>query len=174
MNKTRLFGAALALGMVASAGHEVRATGPSANVVIEWNQILNDTVPVPHGVGTPRFYAMTHIAMFDAINTIERDFEPYRVQLRLRAAGRRKPPRRRRPTMCSWRSTPPRHPPMMRRSRGQLGTHPSGFVRLGAAIGAQVAKEILAWRQNDGWVVTPFPPYSEPPLPGRWQPTAAE
>ena len=53
----------------------------------------------------------------------------------------------------------------------QLGDHPSGFVRRGAAVGARVAKEVLAWRQNDGWVVSPFPPYSEPPLPGRWQPT---
>ena len=47
----------------------------------------------------------------------------------------------------------------------------AGFVRRGAAVGARVAKEVLAWRQNDGWVVPPFPPYSEPLLPGRWQPT---
>ena len=53
----------------------------------------------------------------------------------------------------------------------QLGDHPSGFVQRGAAVGARVAKEVLAWRQNDGWVVSPFPPYAEPPLPGRWQPT---
>jgi hypothetical protein len=53
----------------------------------------------------------------------------------------------------------------------QLGTHPSGFVRRGAALGARVATEILEWRQNDGWVVPSFPAYSEPPVPGRWQPT---
>ncbi len=43
--------------------------------------------------------------------------------------------------------------------------------RRGTAIGTYVAKEILAWRQNDGWIVPAFPPYAEPPLPGRWQPT---
>ena len=59
----------------------------------------------------------------------------------------------------------------MRRSRASSARSPSGFVRRGAALGARVAKEILAWRQNDGWVVSPFPPYAEPPLPGRWQPT---
>ena len=48
----------------------------------------------------------------------------------------------------------------------RIGTRPSGFVRRGAAVGATVAREILAWRQNDGWVVSPFPPYSEPLLPG--------
>jgi hypothetical protein len=51
-----------------------------------------------------------------------------------------------------------------------LGGTPSGFVRRGAEIGAYVAQDILAWRQQDGWVVPAFPPYSEPPLAGRWQP----
>ena len=73
----------------------------SANVVFEWNQILQDTVPVPHNPLTPRFFAMTHIAMFDAINAIEREFEPYRVRAalaRLRLARRRgRPGRPRRP-----------------------------------------------------------------------------
>ena len=53
----------------------------------------------------------------------------------------------------------------------QLGKQPSGHVRRGAELGARVAAEILAWRQSDGWVVSPFPAYSEPMLPGRWQPT---
>ena len=52
----------------------------------------------------------------------------------------------------------------------QLGRRPSGFEKAGAAIGAQVAKEVLAWRQNDHWT-DPFLPYVEPLLPGRWQPT---
>jgi hypothetical protein len=60
---------------------------------------------------------------------------------------------------------------MTRLLPAELGDHPSGFVRGGAAIGAHVAREILEWRQNDGWVVPAFPPYAEPPLPGRWQPT---
>ena len=53
----------------------------------------------------------------------------------------------------------------------QLGDKPNGFQRLGTIVGAKVAAAVLAWRQNDGWIVPPFPPYSEPPLPGRWQPT---
>ena len=114
---------------------------------------------------------MTHIAMFDAINAIEREFEPYRVRLRCGrriAGGRGGAGRARR----ARRHQPAAHrPPTMRRSRASSATHPSGFVRRGAAVGARVAEEILAWRQNDGWVVSPFPPYAEPPLPGRWQPT---
>src|SRR5918993_857278 len=53
-----------------------------------------------------------------------------------------------------------------RRARGaQPGVH------RGLRRGARVAKEILAWRQNDGWVVATQPAYVQPPLPGRWQPT---
>jgi hypothetical protein len=47
----------------------------------------NSTLPQPGNPLSPRFYAMTHIAMFDAINAIERDFEPYRVRLRTRVGG---------------------------------------------------------------------------------------
>jgi hypothetical protein len=53
----------------------------------------------------------------------------------------------------------------------QIANGTSGFDKQGLRVGARVAAAILAWRQNDGWIVPSFPPYSEPPLPGRWQPT---
>src|SRR5688572_2707320 len=82
MSKALMIGTALVLAVVAPAGREVHANGSSASVVFEWNQILQDTVPAPQNVLTPRFFAMTHLAMFDAINAIEREFEPYRVRVR--------------------------------------------------------------------------------------------
>ena len=127
--------------------------------------------PAPGNPLTPRFYAMTHIAMFDAINAIEREFEPYRVRLRPWVGGSPTPRPRRPLTTCSWRSIPSAAATYDAALAADLGDHPSGFVRRGAEIGARVAKEILAWRQNDGWIVSPFPPYAEPLLPGRWQPT---
>jgi hypothetical protein len=170
MNLSKLIGATLGLALLATPGHHVRATGTTASIVFEWNQILQDTVPGPQGVLTPRFFAMTHIAMFDAINTIEREFEPYRVRLRHSGGS---------PEAAAAQAA---HDVLVVINPGaiatydaalarQLGPKPSGFVRRGAALGAHVAKEILEWRQNDGWVVSPFPAYSEPLLPGRWQPT---
>ena len=53
-----------------------------AAVGLKWNQLLQSTLPQPGNPLTPRFDAMTHIAMFDAVNAIERDFEPYRVRWR--------------------------------------------------------------------------------------------
>jgi hypothetical protein len=114
---------------------------------------------------------MTHIAMFDAINAIEREFEPYRVRLRPGLGG-----------STTAAAAQAAHDVLVALNSSaadtyhealaaDLGDRPSGFVRRGAEIGAHVAREILAWRQNDGWVVPSFPPYAEPPLPGRWQPT---
>ena len=81
MNRTGLFAATLILALLAPAGYTTRATGSSAAVVFEWNQILQDSFPT-QGVGTVRPFSLTHIAMFDAINAIEREFEPYHVRLR--------------------------------------------------------------------------------------------
>ena len=82
MHRTPLIGATLALALLIPGTPAVRAHHSTADVVFEWNQILQDTVPVPQNPLTPRFFAMTHIAMFDAVNTMEREFEPYRVRLR--------------------------------------------------------------------------------------------
>jgi hypothetical protein len=171
MSKAHVIGATLVLAMLAPAGRGVHATKSSATVVFEWNQMVQDTVPVPHNPLTPRMFAMAHIAMFDAINAIEREFEPYRVRVRHVGYGS--------PDAAAAQAAhdvlvvinPSATATYDAALARQLGDKPSGFVRRGAALGAKVAKEVLEWRQNDGWVVSPFPPYSEPPVPGRWQPT---
>jgi hypothetical protein len=173
MSRAHLIGAALVLAMVAPAEPEIHANGSSASVVFEWNQILQDTVPAPQNVLTPRFFAMTHIAMFDAINAIEREFEPYRVRVRSLGYGS--------PGAAAAQAAhdvlvvinPAATAVYDAALARQLGERPSIHTRWGAAVGAKVAREILEWRQNDGWVVSPFPPYSEPPVPGRWQKTSA-
>jgi hypothetical protein len=170
MKRAGLIGAALVFTLLMPAENPVRANGTTAAVVFEWNQILQESFPA-QGVGTVRPFSMTHIAMFDAINSIERDFEPYRI--RLRPAGGS-------PEAAAAQAAhdvlvglnPSAAATYDAALARQLGSKPSGFVRKGAAVGAAVAAEILAWRQNDGWVVTPPPPpYVEPAVPGRWQPT---
>ena len=171
MHRTTLTGLTLALALLMPAGRPARAHNATADIVFEWNQILQDTVPSPQNVLTPRFFALTHIAMFDAINTFERDFTPYHVRLRRWNGGS--------PAAAAAQAAhdvlvainPAATATYDAALASQLGADPSGFVRHGAEVGAAVAKEILSWRQNDGWVVSPFPPYSEPPFPGRWQRT---
>ena len=171
MKKTLLIVATVAAALSAPAGGNLRAAESRADIVFEWNQILQDTVPSPQNPLTPRFFAMTHIAMFDAINTLEREFTPYHVRIRHDGGAS--------PVAAAAQAA---HDVLVVINPGatavydaalarQLGENPSGFVLRGAALGARVAAEVLAWRKNDGWVVSPFPAYSEPLLPGRWQPT---
>ena len=170
MGKT-MIGATLAVALTAAAGTGIDARHSSGDVVLKWNQLLGSTLPQPGNPLTPRFYAMTHIAMFDAINAIERDFEPYRVRVRPGPGGSSTAAAAQAAHDVLVALNPSAAPAYDEALLADLGDRPSGFVRRGAEIGALVAKEVLAWRQHDGWVVSAFPPYAEPPLPGRWQPT---
>jgi len=170
MRKTMIVGATLVVALTA-AGHDIEATHSSADVVLKWNQVLQSTLPQPGNPQTPRFYSMMHIAMFDAINAIERDFEPYRVRLRPGLGGSTAAAAAQDAHDVLVALNPSAVQAYDAALAADLGDHPSDFVRRGAQIGAYIAKEILVWRQNDGWVVPAFPPYAEPLLPGRWQPT---
>jgi len=164
-----MIGAAVALVLLTLTDRHASATSSIANVVVQWNQIVQDTVPVPHGVLTPRFFALAHIAMFDAVNAIEREFEPY--QVRTHGGGSPDAAAAQAAHDVLVAINPSATATYDAALASQLGPKPSGFIRRGAALGARVASAILEWRQNDGWVVSPFPPYSEPLLPGRWRPT---
>jgi hypothetical protein len=165
----------LALAMPITSAEITRAGAgakeSSATVVRKWNRLLQDTLVPPGNPLTPRSYAMMHIAMFDAINAIERQFTPYRVRVPFNAGAS--------PEAAAAQAAHDVLVALNPSAAGtydlalaeDLGEHPSGFIHRGTEIGAFVAKEILAWRQNDGWIVAQFPPYSEPLLPGRWQPT---
>jgi hypothetical protein len=170
MMRSRLTGVALAAALLAATGPRANATGASADVVIEWNQILQSTMPATIGPTMPRYYAMLHIAMFDAINSIEREYQPYRVPWREGFGGS--------PDAAAAQAAhdvlsalfPAAKPTYDAALLNRLGSDPSGFVRRGAATGALVATQILAWRQHDGWAA-PQPSYRLPPFPGLYQPT---
>ena len=170
MPVTRTFGITLVLAMTLAASLELRARHSSPDVVLEWTQLLQTTLPAPGNPLSPRYYSMMHIAMFDAINAIEREFEPYRVRLR-HAGGAPDSAAAQAAHDVLVAINPSAAATYDAALAAHFGKRPSGFARRGAETGARVAAEILEWRQNDGWVVAQFPPYSEPPLPGRWQPT---
>lgn len=170
MTRARLIGVTLLLVLLAPRGVQVNATGNSAEVVFAWNQVLQNTIPGAGGPAAPRFYALTHIAMFDAVNSIERQYAAYHVRLAQRGGS---------PEAAAAQAAhdvlvalnPPSAAAYDALLAQQIGTRPSWFVRRGQQTGAAVAAKILAWRQNDGWIVPAPPAYAEPALPGRWQPT---
>src|SRR5687768_14874040 len=48
-----------------------------ADVVEEWNAILLDTLAGQNPFAQARFAAITHLAVFEAVNAIEARYEPY-------------------------------------------------------------------------------------------------
>jgi len=50
-------------------------------VIREWNALAEGVIPTSAGPTLPRTYAMMHIAMFDAVNSIEGNYTPYRVSV---------------------------------------------------------------------------------------------
>src|SRR5262245_51710965 len=82
----------LKLSMAASALLAVALAAPSnatggfrdredPAVVREWNVLAEGVIPTSAGPTLPRTYAMMHIAMFDAVNSIEGGYTAYRVNL---------------------------------------------------------------------------------------------
>jgi hypothetical protein len=54
------------------------ASGPArADVVLEWNAIMLNTIDGQNPFAQARFAAITHTAVFEAVNSITGDYEPY-------------------------------------------------------------------------------------------------
>jgi hypothetical protein len=166
----RVTGAALAAALMVAGGPDVRAARTNADVVLEWNKVLESTLPTNIFL-IPRAYALMHVAMFDAVNAIEGDYRQYHVQLR-HASGSSEAAAARAAHDVLSALNPGAKPVYDAALAARFGRRPSGFERRGFDVGALVAENILGWRQNDGWVAAAPSPYTPPPLPGWWQPTA--
>ena len=80
--RRRLIAAATAICIVAPTGSAL--SGPSeASAVLEWNATAGDAAraaclsPANDPLHEARMYAITHIAVHDALNSIDRRYEPY-------------------------------------------------------------------------------------------------
>ncbi len=59
---------------------------PNENVILQWNRVLMETLRTPgvHPGATIfpiRSYAMMHGAMFDAVNSIDKSYTPYLIEV---------------------------------------------------------------------------------------------
>jgi hypothetical protein len=160
--------------IVAAAILTAMAVSPAAAddraVVIEWNQLLQSTVPGTAGLQTERYFAMLHIAMFDAVNSIERRYVQYVVKVDDSHGASSEAAAAQAAHDVLSALFPASKPAYDSALAARLATIPPGLAQQGSAVGAKVAKVVLDWRQNDGWAATP-PPYVLPLLTGLWQPT---
>jgi hypothetical protein len=156
-----------ALGLSATA---VQATvTDDAEVVIQWNQLLQANIPATAGLFAPRYYAILHIAMFDAINSIEGDYKRYRVQVSAHPAASAEAAAAQAAHDVLVALIPTAEDTFDRALQGRLATIHSWRATQGSAVGKKVARAILQWRTGDG-SEQPNIPYLPPALPGLWQP----
>jgi hypothetical protein len=160
---------AFTVGLHASARP---AVAQAANVVIRWNQILQ-TLFTPAPSTAQRSLAMMHIAMFDAINSIEEVYTPYRVHVKASHGASAEAAAAQAARDILTALYPAQQVTFDSALASELVGIPPGLAKQGREIGRAAAQAVLAWRQGDGWpsVISPDPTYVLPPFPGLWQPT---
>ncbi len=144
------------------------------DVVIEWNQLLQQSIGGPP-FSQVRGYAMMHIAMADAVIAIEGRYDPYHARLWS--------PRGASPVAAAAQAARDVFvvlvPAAVAAADALLATRladiPAGQRALGVAVGKRAAASILEWRQNDGYAnANPQPPtLAASTLPGIWRPTVS-
>ena len=144
---------------------------PSANVVLEWNQLALDAIRATgmNPLLASRAMAITQAAVYDSVNAIDRSYAPYFADVHasrgasLEAAA----------AQAAHDTLAALFPSQMsifdtKLAADLVGISP-GRARQGAEVGHDVAQQILAWRSTDGsGAVVPYTPGTNP---GDWQPT---
>ena len=148
------------------------ALAQDGKLVSEWNQALF-SVGLPGGPAASHPAAILHIAMFEAVNAIERAYTPFRFDIRASRGASTEAAAAQAAHDVLTALFPTHQTDFDTLLNSQLANLPAGREKQGIAIGQAVAKAVLEWRQNDGWPATivPDPTYVLPLTPGNWQPT---
>jgi hypothetical protein len=172
MSSTRALAATIVALTIAVYSQPSVALAQDAKVVSEWNRVLFAVTP-PGPPVVIRAAAMLHIAMFDAVNAIERAYTPYRFEVRASRGASTEAAAAQAAHDVLTALYPTQSATFDSLLNSQLANLPAGREKQGIAIGRAVAKAVLDWRQNDGWppTIVPDPTYVLPLTPGLWQPT---
>jgi hypothetical protein len=153
---------------VQAGGTAVGASSDPA-VITQWNTIAEAAIPASAGVTLPRPYAMMHIAMFDAVNSIEGGYSPYRVRV---PASRY--------ASSEAAAAQAAHDVLIALLPANAALYDAALAerlaalhpvraQLGVQVGREVAKRVLEWRSTDGWSQPQT--FTPAPVPGVWRPT---
>ena len=138
---------------------------PSADLILDWNEILLQSLAnQPPRVPLARNMALVHTAMFDAVNSIDRSFEPYHVQV----PGSRAASMEAAAAQAAHDTLAALYPSRLAIYDAELAADlagiPSDQAARGIAIGQEVARQVLALRSSDGSaaLMTWTPPNNDP------------
>jgi hypothetical protein len=158
------------LALLASTG-ELRAQ--SSETVIEWNRMLLTTLSTPGATQPTVFFtrplAVMHVAVFEAINSIDRQYTPFRDYVNATAGASRDAAAAQAAHDVLAAMFPSQREVYATALATQLAGLPAAAAASGTAVGAAAARSILDLRADDGWNRTP-PAFLLPSLAGFWQP----
>lgn len=142
------------------------------DVILQWNRVLGQTLQVPDihpgNILPVRSFAMMHLAMFDAVNSIDGTYTPYLTDVRgSRVASTRVAAARAAYDVLSD-LYPSRRAVFDAEFAVSLDGGQPNRNRQAIRVGELCAAAILANRANDGWS-SPWTPYLLQPTPGNWQ-----
>jgi hypothetical protein len=123
-----------------------------ADVITDWNEkTVAAGVKAQAGPMQARNAAIVHVAMFDALNAIERRYTPYRVQLTAAPGTSRDVAVAAAAHFILARLYPDQAKDLEALYHTALAAIPDGKPKSqGIQLGEKVAAEILAWRAKDG------------------------
>ena len=163
----------LAFAVLLGLSRSAAAQTPT-EIVIDWNRILQVTLAIP-GAQPPtifatRPYAILHVAMFDALNSIDYTYQPYAVRATATPTASREVAAAQAARDVMVAMYPAQASIFDTALAVTVARFPADVAAQGASVGATAARAILAARADDGWN-RPAQPYILPNLPGYWQPT---
>jgi hypothetical protein len=168
-------GSTLALVTVLAAASPRGAAAQSpTEIVIQWNQILQATLLIPGAqpptIFFPRPYAVLHLAMYEAVNSIDLTYREYAFRATPVGSPAREVAAAQAARDVMVDMYPAQRATFDAALAATLARFPGDPGIQGARVGAAAAQAILDLRRGDGWE-RPNPPYILPNLPGYWQPT---
>ncbi len=147
-------------------------TVAAADVITDWNAVLLETVRQA-GLGptdASRAMAMTHAAMFDAVNAIDGRYRPYHDAQHAPASASKTAAAAQAAHHVLVELFPGQQAPLDLALQQSLAGVPDGPDKaMGRAMGEHMGAVMMDLRHDDH--SSPQPPYTPGSAPGDWQPT---
>lgn len=157
-----------------TVANPARVHAQDAEVVIEWNRILQTTIATPGALSPTVFYtrpyALMHLAIFEALNSIDPVYMPYATQVAAASGASREAAAAQAAHDVLAALFPNQRETFAAALAATLNRLPSEAAREGSRVGAAAARASLDLRAGDGWDRRPTE-YLLPSLPGYYQVT---
>jgi hypothetical protein len=146
----------------------------SADAVLHWNEVAVDAAFAPGPASPVPFFrnlAIVYVAMYDAVNAIDRSYAPYFADVHASQGASKEAAAAQAAHDTLSALYPSQQATFDTALAEDLVGIPPGRAKQGIQVGKEVARRILEWRSTDGSDKPET--FSLPDDPGNWQPTGA-